>query len=66
LDAERIHAAVSSLLNACYDSHDPVARLQAELDQLRASGEWSTLELAQLQLMARQTVKMIGDSREGA
>jgi hypothetical protein len=66
MDARRIRAAVTSLLNACYDSDDAVARLYAELELLRASGEWSRLELAQLQSMALQTVKMIDDSRNGA
>lgn len=59
MDADRIHAAVTSLLNACYESNDPVVTLYAEVETYRASGEWSQLQLAQLQLMALQTLKSI-------
>jgi hypothetical protein len=59
MEAHQIHAAVTSLLNACYESDDPGATLHAELERLSASGEWSQLQLTQLQAMALQTVKSI-------
>jgi hypothetical protein len=61
LDAEKVQAALSALVAACYASDDPVATLHAELDRLWASGEWSQLELAQLQLMLLEKVKSIAD-----
>jgi hypothetical protein len=59
MEPDRIHAAVTSPLNACYAADDPVATLHAELDRMRASGEWSVLQLAQVQSMALQTVKSV-------
>jgi hypothetical protein len=59
MNGERLQATVASLLAACYASNEPVAALHAELDRLWATGEWSQLQLAQLQLMALEKVKAI-------
>jgi hypothetical protein len=64
MDGERIQAAIAALLAACYASDDPVATLHAELDRLLASGEWSQLQLAQLQLMTLEKVKAIAQQAE--
>jgi hypothetical protein len=59
MEPDRIHAAVTSLLNACYASDDPAATLRAELKRLRATGKCSELQMAQLEAMALRTVKSI-------
>jgi hypothetical protein len=66
MDAEQLADTVNGLLDACYLSEDPFTTLNAELDRLRTTGEWSQLHLAQVRSMAIQTVKMIADSRSGA
>jgi hypothetical protein len=61
MDAEKMRAAVVALLDACYASeHDPVSTLHVELDRMWESGQWSELQLAQMQLMTLERVKSIG------
>jgi hypothetical protein len=57
MDTQKINNAVQPLMEACFAADDPVARLHAELDRLRASGNWLEMELRQLQILTLASVK---------
>jgi hypothetical protein len=57
MDIKKINAAVRPLLDACLDAEDPAAHLHAELESLRAAGNWSELEIGQLQLTVLDTLR---------
>ncbi|MEX2140442.1 MAG: hypothetical protein WD894_14360 [Pirellulales bacterium] len=59
MDSLKTNGTVQSLLDACFAADDPVACLNFELDRLRATGEWSELEIQRLQSMTLNTRKAI-------
>jgi hypothetical protein len=59
MDCEKINAAAQSLLTACFEDDDPVERLHAELENFRASGHFSEIELRRIQELTLTTAKVI-------
>ena len=59
MDSMKINSTVQSLLDACFAADDPVACLDGELVRLRATGEWSELEIHRLKNMTLETRKAI-------
>jgi hypothetical protein len=57
--AERINTAAQTLLAACFDGADPVERLYAELERLRASGNWTAIELRRIQELALSSARAV-------
>jgi hypothetical protein len=59
MDAQRINSAAQALLTACFEAADPVKALHIELDRLRASGDWTEIELRRIQELTLSTAKAI-------
>jgi hypothetical protein len=64
MDNDKLNRTSQEIVTACLSADDPVACLYSELDRLRASGEWSELELSQLQRVLLVSVKLIVSERE--
>jgi hypothetical protein len=62
MDAERINLAAQALLTACFEADDPVNQLYAEVAKLRASGDWSELELRRIQELTLSSAKAIAEN----
>jgi hypothetical protein len=63
VDNAKINTASQEILQTCLSADDPVASLHAELDRLRATGEWAELELYRLQMILLDMAKQIVDKR---
>jgi hypothetical protein len=63
MDNAKINWAAQEIIQACLAADDPVACLHAELDQRRAAGGWSELELHRLQVILLDTAKQIASNR---
>ena len=57
----RINSISQEILHACLSAEDAVACLYVELDGLRATGDWSEIELRRLQVLLLDTAKGIAD-----